>query len=315
MGSTKHHSLSGNAWELARRQHGVVARRQLLALGLTPQMVQHRLSKGRLHRIDRGIYTVGRPELTRRGRWTAAVLSCGGRAALSHASAAALWGFGAESTAWIEVSVPFPSPRRRAGIWVHRRPGLRAEDVVVEAGIPVTTPVRTLVDQAWRLGDIRLERSVNEADRLELIDPEALLAALARFPGQRGVRQLRGLLADRTFRFTDSELERRFLPIAAGAGLGAPQTQQELNGYRTDFYWPDLGLVVETDGLRYHRTPAQQARDRLRDQAHTAAGLANLRFTHQQIRYEPTSVAGTLRATVEQIRRGEERHRGGRGGP
>lgn len=308
MGSTKHHSVSGTPWELAQRQHGVVARRQLLALGLTSQMVQHRLARGRLHRIDRGVYVVGRPELTQHGRWMAAVLSCGGRAALSHASAAALWGFGTESTAWIEVSVPFPSPRRRAGIRVHRRPNLRPEDVVVEDEIPVTTPARTLVDQAWRLGAIRLERAVNEADRLELIDPETLLAALTRFTGQRGVRQLRELLADRTFRLTDSELERRLLPIAADAGLGAPQTQRQLNGFRVDFYWPDLGLVVETDGLRYHRTPAQQTRDRLRDQAHTAAGLVNLRFTHQQIRYDPALVCATLRSTVAQIRR-----RGGAG--
>ncbi len=68
---------------------------------------------------------------------------------------------------------------------------------------------------------------------------------------------------------------------------------------RTDFYWPDLGLVVETDGLRYHRTPAQQAKDRRRDQAHTAAGLTPLRFTHGQIAFEPAYV----RATLEEVAR------------
>src|SRR4051794_12349880 len=70
--------------------------------------------------------------------------------------------------------------------------------------------------------------------------------------------------------------------MAARAGLPRPQTQIYLNGFRVDFYWPDLGLVVETDGLRYHRTPQQQARDRLRDQAHAASGLTPLRFTHAQ---------------------------------
>ena len=69
-----------------------------------------------------------------------------------------------------------------------------------------------------------------------------------------------------------------------------------MNGFRVDFYWPDLGLVVETDGLRYHRTPARQARDRLRDQVHTAAGLTPLRFTHAQVRYEPKHVKRTLAA-------------------
>jgi len=76
-----------------------------------------------------------------------------------------------------------------------------------------------------------------------------------------------------------------------------------VSGFRVDFYWPDLGLVVETDGLRYHRTPTEQARDRLRDQAHVAAGLAPLRFTHWQVRYDPKQVERTLRAAAGRPRR------------
>src|SRR5258705_13201472 len=79
-------------WSLTQKQHGVVARRQLLALGLTADAIKHRLKRGRLHPVFRGVYAVGRPELSRHGRWMAAVLSCGRRAALSHESAAALWG-------------------------------------------------------------------------------------------------------------------------------------------------------------------------------------------------------------------------------
>lgn len=75
-----------------------------------------------------------------------------------------------------------------------------------------------------------------------------------------------------------------------------------MNGFEVDFYWPDLGLVVETDGLTYHWTPAAQARDRLRDQAHTAAGLTPLRFTHAQIRYEPQHVEQLLAAVVRHLR-------------
>jgi len=69
-----------------------------------------------------------------------------------------------------------------------------------------------------------------------------------------------------------------------------------------DFFWPDLGLVVETDGLRYHRTPAQQARDRVRDQAHTASGLTPLRFTHAQVRYEARQVEETLARAWARLR-------------
>ena len=74
-----------------------------------------------------------------------------------------------------------------------------------------------------------------------------------------------------------------------------------MNGFEVDFYWPEIGFVIETDGLRYHRTPAEQARGRVRDQAHTAAGMAHLRFTHEQVRYQPDYVRTTLRRTVDRI--------------
>lgn len=87
-----------------------------------------------------------------------------------------------------------------------------------------------------------------------------------------------------------------------GAGLSPPRTGSRVNGFKVDFYWPDLGLVVETDGLRYHRTPKQQAKDRLRDQAHTAAGLTCLRFTYAQVALEPAHVRATLAAVVGRLR-------------
>jgi very-short-patch-repair endonuclease len=161
----------------------------------------------------------------------------------------------------------------------------------------VTTPVRKVVDLGTRLPAYALEALINEADKL-VIDPSALRAALENRRSQRGVRAVREILDRAEFVLTDSALERRFLPLARRAGLGPPLTQQWLNGFRVDFHWPDLGLVVETDGLRYHRTPAEQARDRLRDQAHIAAGLTPLRFTHWQVRHDPGRVMRTLRAAA-----------------
>src|SRR5919108_4129548 len=98
---------------IAERQHGVVARAQLLDLGFHPQAIKHRVAKGSLHPVGRGVYALGRPQLTRHGRWMAAVLSCGSAAALSHYSAAALWGIRREQRPDIHVSVPerrAPSP-------------------------------------------------------------------------------------------------------------------------------------------------------------------------------------------------------------
>jgi very-short-patch-repair endonuclease len=227
----------------------------------------------------------------------AAVLAGGPDAVLSHGSAAALWGV-AEERGSIEISVPASSDRRRRGVRVHRRRNLRASDRVSRERIPVTSLIRTLIDLAAQRDGWAVERAVNEADRLGLVDPEGLRAALDSHRGQPGVGRLRALLDRRTHRMTESELERRFLPIAAAAGLPPPLTQQQVNGFRVDFHWPDLGLVVETDGLRYHRTPAQQKRDLVREQAHAAAGLVPLRFTHEQVRYEPDEVRRTLEAVV-----------------
>ncbi|HEX2393532.1 MAG TPA: DUF559 domain-containing protein [Solirubrobacterales bacterium] len=286
-----------SVWRLVEGQHGVLARRQLLGLGFSSKEIEHRLATGRLHRIHRGVYAVGRPSLGRHGRWMAAVLACGEDAVLSHSSAAALWRIGSEVRGAIEVSLPSSSQRRRPGLRTYRRRSLRERDRTTEQGIPVTTPIQTLIDLSVRLDQRGIERSVNEADKYDLVHPPELRRALAKRPGEPGAARLRAILDRRTFRLTREELERRFLPLASRAGLPVPLTACWVNGFEVDFLWPQLGLVVETDGLRYHRTPAEQARDRLRDQTHTAAGFVNLRFTHEQVRYEPEHVLTILTAT------------------
>ena len=246
---------------------------------------------------------VGRAELAQLGRWMAAVLACGPHAYLSHASAAGLWAIRvAAPDAPIHVSVPAAVDRRPPGITVHRRRGIPPEHVRLSSGIPVTSPALTLVDLATQVGRSSLEEAINQADKRDLIDPEALAQALTSLPRMPGIGALRRTLERRTATLTDSELERRFLPLARRAGLPPPLTQQWIDGFRVDFYWPDLGLVVETDGLRYHRTPAQQARDRLRDQVHTAAGRTPLRFTRAQVRFEPEHIVATLRAVASRLR-------------
>jgi very-short-patch-repair endonuclease len=160
------------------------------------------------------------------------------------------------------------------------------------------------VDLAARLPDTELEAAISEADKLGLVDPDRLRAELDVLSHRAGLPALRRLLDRHTFRMTDTDLERLFLPIARKAGLPVPETQARVNGFRVDFYWPEVGLVVETDGLRYHRTPAQQKRDRVRDQAHTAAGLTPLRFTHAQVAFEPAHVQRTLAAVAGRLHRG-----------
>ena len=220
----------------------------------------------------------------------AAVLACGEGAVLSHSSAAALWQMGWEERGAVEISLPSLSRRRRPGLRIHRRPSLTERDLTREYGIPVTTPIQTLIDMSLRLDRRGAERMINEADKYDLMHPPELRKALDDRAGEPGVAKLRFILDRRTFRLTKEELERRFLPLARQAGLPVPLTGQWVNEFEVDFYWPDLGLVVETDGLRYHRTPSTQTRDARRDRAHTLAGMTPLRFTHYEIKYEPILV-------------------------
>jgi very-short-patch-repair endonuclease len=300
MGGEKLQSLSGRAWDLIERQHGVVARRQLLRLGFSEHAIEHRIQTGRLHPLWRGVYAAGRPTVSRHGRWMAAVLSCGPDALLSHLSAAALWRL-LKPSARIDIVVPYGTVRRREGITVHRRLLSKPSHRRQVEGIPVTDVVTTIVDISTCAGDGLIVRAVNQADRRGLIDAESLPAAIEPLSPRPGVGRLRRLLARHGFAPVDTLLEARFLRVVRAAGLPSPEVQAEVGGFRVDFYWPQLGLVVETDGPRDHRTPAQQARDRLRDQTHASAGLSYLRFTEAQVRHEPRRVKETLAAVADRL--------------
>jgi hypothetical protein len=152
--------------------------------------------------------------------------------------------------------------RRHCGVFWHGTAS--TADRCEVHGIPVTDPIATLIDIAACKPCEQVERAIREADRLDLVDPVALRTSLEDASRRPGIGLLRSLLDSETFSLTDSALERRFLGLTRKADLPPPKTQVWLNGYRVDFHWPDLGLVVETDGLRYRRTPSQQKRDRIR---------------------------------------------------
>lgn len=231
----------------------------------------------------------------------AAVLACGDGASLSHRSAAALWGMAREFPGRIDVSIRRHSDLRRSGIRVHCRAALSPQEIGCHLGIPLTRPIQTLIDIATEVTPRELERAVNEADKRDRVDPETLRSALEEHAGEPGLIALRDLLDRHTFRLSDDELEFLFRPLAAAAGLPTPLTKQLLNGFEVDFFWPDLGLVVETDGLRYHRTASTQTRDARRDQIHTAAGFTPLRFSHFQVKYEPSHVRSILSRTGQRL--------------
>src|SRR5213592_1312942 len=139
--------------------YGIVDRRDLRALGWSNQQIDRRVRSGLLVPRYRGVYSIGRPIDTDEGEWLAAVKACGPRAALSHRSAARLWGLLDGRSKLLEVTVPTTAgARSRKLLIVHRSSPLEPEDVVRKRDIPVTTPARTVTDCAENLYPRRIER-------------------------------------------------------------------------------------------------------------------------------------------------------------
>ena len=106
---------------IADRQGGVIARRQLIALGLSASVIDYRLRAGRLHLVHRGVYAVGHRVVGVIGRRWAAVLACGDGAYLAGVSAAAAYGIRSSASRTIHVLVGRNGRERRDGIRLHWR--------------------------------------------------------------------------------------------------------------------------------------------------------------------------------------------------
>jgi hypothetical protein len=290
--------LGADAWvaAIAPRQRGLVTRRQMLAAGITTAEVRVRLERGQLQVVHAGVYAVGHRRIDREGRWLAAVLACGRGAALSYRSAGRHWGLLPAGDELPEVTRPTHCSRR--GIVVHRA-RLRADEVRILEGIPVTSVPRTIVDLAAVLGPRQLERAWNEMEVRGLRDPLSVAAMLARHPGKRGTAALRQLIANRRpADITRNDFEEGFLALVDRFGLPRPRMNAHiaLRGrfYEVDCLWECQRVVVELDGGAVHATWASQENDRERDRILIAEGFRTPRVTWRQMCDSPTEVAADL---------------------
>jgi hypothetical protein len=285
---------------LAECQHALITLPQLQLHGLSKAAVAKRAKDGRLYRVHRGVYAVGRPSLTQRGRWMAAVLAYGPTAVLSHRSAAALHGLRPDNRAKADVTLPSSSVKPRPGIEAHRSSTLTAADVTTVDGIPCTTVARTLVDLGDDVDKQGVEHAVSQAEVMGLFDGEAVDGALARAGPRRGAGILRAVLENYVEpTLTRRELERRFLALCRQASLPSPAvnawvTLPDGAAYQVDFLWREERIIVETDSRAFHSNRAAFENDRLRDQRLTLAGFTVLRFTWRQVTREPARVAAAI---------------------
>jgi very-short-patch-repair endonuclease/predicted transcriptional regulator of viral defense system len=294
--------------ELAARQHGVVARRQLAAIGVTRQMVASRVAGGQLVRVHRGVYAVGHARLRREGWWMAAVLAAGPGALLSHRDAAALHGLrppGDRGRVEVTTTGRAASTPR---IDVHATTVLDARDAASVADIPTTGIARTLVDLAAVASPRELRKALEEAERQRRLDATGIEEVLGRTRGRRGaghaaMREALARLGAVGARVTKSELEDRFVALFDAHDLPRPATNASVQGMEVDACWPQQRVVVELDGWADHGTRDAFQRDRERGNALELAGWRLLRFTWADVARHPQETAATVRGALARGRR------------
>jgi very-short-patch-repair endonuclease len=271
-GKSDSHGRDAAIARFASRQHGLITTAQLRQAGLSYAAISERVQAGRLHRTHRGVYSVGYAAESREGRWMAAVLACGPRAALSHRSAAALWELLRPMDGPVEVSVLTQGGRRsRHGIRIHRRAALSPKALTARRLIPVTTPRQTIEDLRGVVSPRLLRRALRQAEVQRF-------ALGSRSHGDR----------------TRSDLERRFLRLCRRNRIPAPLVNVRIGRWTVDFLWREQRLVVEADSWRFHGGSVAFEDDHARDLDLRRRGYVVHRFSERQIREEEALVAADL---------------------
>ena len=288
------YDISGAAAELANWQAGVISRQQLLAAGLTSQMIATRLERGRWQQLYRGVYAAFTGPPPRKAWLWAAVLRAGPGAVLSHLTAAELHGL-LDTPAEV-VFVTVPATRRISA------PGLvvRTSERIAEATQPGRQPPRTSVEEtvldlaqlAWTFDDAcgwltqACGRRLTTAARLE--QAHQLRKKL------RWRHELEDVLkaaADGIH----SALEYRYLrdvERAHGLPRSRHQVRVVIEGktvYR-DAYYDEFKLATELDGKLAH-PDQERSRDNHRDNQAGAHGILTTRYGWRDVYGHPCETA------------------------
>ncbi len=299
---------TGRIAELATLQGGVVSLNQLRDEGVSRQLAAERAEANSLHRIHRGVYTVGHRSVSRMTWLRAALLACGEGAVISHGTAAAFHELWDKPPRLIDVTVPVEAGRKIDGVRCRRCRYPTPEEVETRAGIAVTTVARTLVDLAGMVGLATLKKTVGRAAIHRKLNLQAADLAIYNAKRRRGLKALELALAP--YRTKDgkaldlrSDFETLVLPELLDSGLPRPDCNVPLviDGERlvVDFLWEGQRVVVETDGRGTHETAPAFQSDRRRDQFLASAGYRVLRVTWEQIHVERAAVLRRIKNALQ----------------
>ncbi len=286
---------------LASRQHGAVARTQLLDAGVASAWIDRRIDSGLLIALHPGVYCVGHvSDLT---RCAAAVLACGPRAFLSHTTAARLRGLPVRAgDERIHVTVVGHRRHPVEGVRVHFITAIADQDTGRHEGIPIASPALTLLDLAGMRRQPMAD-ALNEARILSIVTAADLAGVLAGHPYRPGARRLRALLARESGpKLTRSRAERLALRRMKAHGLVPDDSDVSIGPYRVDFLFRSERVIVEVDGYAYHGTRKRFVDDRRRDAELSAMGYLVVRLSWSDLHEGCGAAMSRLRRTLERRR-------------
>lgn len=266
---------------IAAAQHGVIARRQAIAAGLSPDAIGRLVNAGALIRLHPSVYALWTPSAEEerwRQRLTAGALWLGNASAVSHRAAAIELGIDGTSAAPIEYSTTGWRRSPGAGIVVHRVRSLPADETVVRGSLRITSVARTIVDLAALMESTTLELALESAFRLGVTRDEIATVLERSGPARRGRSHLRVLLEEYAPVGTESALETIVWELVRDEGLPPPTPQHVIRDpdgtfvARADFAYPEARLAIEAESYKHHSNPRDWARDRRRENALISLG-------------------------------------------
>ena len=277
---------------IADAQRGLITHAQLIECGLSRSAIKRLRERGWLRPVMRGVYLVGHAAPPALLRETAAQLAYTPNASISHRSSLALWAIcAANDDLDVHVTVVGRRPPSQPGTVVHHVTALEPCDVGTCKRLNVTMPARALLESACDLGVHDLEKAVDEALALKLVDRPGLLAVIKRYPKHRGAAILRELAdPNRAGEITHSVATKRLGELLRKADAPASESEHPIGTYRVDRCWTELNLVVEVDGVQFHRDRKRMESDNKRQDYLRHHGKAVARFTGRQVMYEPEYV-------------------------
>ncbi|MCB1002734.1 MAG: type IV toxin-antitoxin system AbiEi family antitoxin domain-containing protein [Acidimicrobiales bacterium] len=290
---------------LGAAQLALVTRRQLRESGWSTHQIDRAVRAGRLFVVHPGVYRLAGAPVTSHQRILAATLAA--RAPGSHRAAASVWGAELGPTPPLEILVGGTRHPELRGVTVHRTSTLDPRDVVRRHGIPVTNPLRTLVDLGAVATPEQVELALDSFTSRKLITVAGARAYREKLAGQgqRGVGVLDRVLTGRALgdQAPDSLLEPTMARLCRRFGLPMPafQVWVLVDGVwrRLDFAYLDEMINLEADGYEHHGGDyVRWESDLDRDAALTAAGWRVLRTSKTTLTRRPAKFAGHVRDTL-----------------